>query len=169
MPIHPTGRALRRPKVPTHMGLDIDIPDPPELEEIDPNEYDDAQIGGATDYRREAIEEFLHDGAWERAVEEWAAHTEMEEAEYRIARDLGLLRGFDFFWDSHAERVGYHAPGIPEDWKQRALHPDLDSWGSVSSINASLTELGQIVCDVLKDEYVDWEGDYDAPDDLPDF
>ena len=37
------------------------------------------------------------------------------------------------------------------------------------SINAGLTEFGQIVCDVLESEYIDWEADYEAPDDLPDF
>jgi hypothetical protein len=32
-----------------------------------------------------------------------------------------------------------------------------------------MTELGQVVCDVLKDDYIDWETEYEAPDDLPDF
>jgi len=32
-----------------------------------------------------------------------------------------------------------------------------------------LTELGQEVCDVLLDSYIDWETEYEAPDDLPDF
>ena len=72
-------------------------------------------------------------------------------------------------WDDFADRVGYHAPGIPEDWKVRDIHPDIDSWNAVSSINASLTELGQVVCDVLESEYVDWEAEFEAPDDLPDF
>ena len=93
----------------------------------------------------------------------------MDEEEFAIATDLGMFQGFDFFWDSHADRVGYHAPGIPEDWKEREYHPDIDSWGTVSSINASLTEFGQIVCEVLQEEYVDWETDYEAPEDLPDF
>jgi len=72
-------------------------------------------------------------------------------------------------WDDFADRVGYHAPGLPEDWKERKLHPDLDSWGTVSAINAGLTELGQVVCEVLKEEYIDWEASYEAPDDLPEF
>ena len=54
-------------------------------------------------------------------------------------------------------------------WKEREIPPDLSSWGEVSGINAGLTELGQVVCDVLKAEYVDWESEYEAPDDLPDF
>jgi hypothetical protein len=151
------------------MGLDVETPEPPELEEFDPNEYEDADVVGDTDYKREEIEEHFADGAWERAFDEWAATTGMDEEEFAIATDLGMFQGFDFFWDSHADRVGYHAPGIPEDWKERGYHPDIDSWGTVSSINASLTELGQIVCEVLKEEYVDWETDYEAPEDLPDF
>ena len=115
------------------------------------------------------LEEHFADGAWERAFDEWAATTGMDEEEFAIAADLGMFQGFDFFWDSHADRVGYHAPGIPEDWKEREYHPDIDSWGTVSSINASLTEFGQIVCEVLQEEYVDWETDYEAPEDLPDF
>ena len=151
------------------MGLDVETPPPPELEEFDPNEYDDAEVVGDTDFRRDEIETFLRDGAWDRAFGEWCAHTDLDESEYAIVTDIDLLTGFDFFWDGHADRVGYHAPGIPEDWKTRELHPDLDSWGTVSAINAGLTELGQIVCDVLKEDYVDWETDYEPPEDLPDF
>jgi hypothetical protein len=151
------------------MALNVEVPAPPELEETDPNEYEDADIVGETDYRREEIAEFLGDGAWQRAFEDWARHTDLNEEEFDVVTDLGLLRQFDFFWDSHAERVGYHAPGIPEDWKERNYHDDIDSWATASNINASLTELGQTVCEVLKSEYIDWEGDYEAPDDLPDF
>jgi len=151
------------------MSLDVAVPDPPTLESHDPNEYEDADVVGDTDYRRDEIQTFLADGAWERAFDEWRDDTGMDDDTYRIVEDLGLLREFDFFWDSYAERVGYHAPGIPEDWQERDYHPDLDSWGVASSINASLTELGQVVCDVLKAEYIDWEGDYEEPDDLPEF
>lgn len=151
------------------MGIDVDAPDPPELESHDPNEYEDSQVVGDTDYRREEIEQFFEDGAWNEAFAEWAENANMDRSEFQIVEDLGLIERFDFFWDSHAERVGYHAPGIPEDWKERNIHPELDSWGTVSSINAGLTELGQIVCEVLKDDYVDWETEYEAPDDLPDF
>ena len=151
------------------MSLDVAVPDPPELEGIDPNEYEDAEVVGDTDYKRDELEQFLEEGAWADAFEQWAAETEMSESDFEIMLDLEMIGRFDFFWDSFAERVGYHAPGIPEDWKERNYHPDIESWGTVSSINASLTELGQIVCDVLKDDYIDWETDYEAPDDLPDF
>jgi hypothetical protein len=151
------------------MSLNVDPPDAPELQRTDPNEYEDAEIVGDTDYRRDELQSFLEDGAWERAFTEWADDTTMDDSEFEIVRDLDLLDRFDFFWDSHADRVGYHAPGLPEDWKERDIHPDIDSWGTVSAINAGLTELGQVVCDVLKDEYIDWETDYEPPDDLPEF
>jgi hypothetical protein len=151
------------------MSLDVETPAAPELQEMDPNEYEDAEIVGDTDYRRQELAAFLEDGAWERAFEEWAAATDLDESEFDIVLDLDLLERFDFFWDSHADRVGYHAPGLPEDWKERDLHPNIQSWGTVSGINAGLTELGQLVCEVLKDEYIDWETEYEAPDDLPDF
>jgi hypothetical protein len=151
------------------MALSVDTPSPPELEDIDPNEYEDAEVIGETDYRREELESLLEEGAWEEAFAQWAATTDLDEVSYGIVTDLGLLGRYDFFWDAFAERVGYHAPGIPEDWKERDYHPELDSWGTVSGINAALTELGQTVCDVLKDEYIDWESDYEPPEDLPEF
>ncbi|GAA0513266.1 hypothetical protein SAMN04488066_11254 [Halorubrum aquaticum] len=150
------------------MSLDIETPDPPELSAVDPNEYEDADVAGG-EYRRDELEAFLREGAWEEAFARWTADCDLEESDWRIVEDLDLVSRFDFFWDSFADRVGYHAPGIPEDWKEREYHDDLDSWGSVSAINAGLTELGQIACDVLKDEYIDWESEYEAPDDLPDF
>jgi len=151
------------------MALDIKLPDPPEPTDIDPNEYDDAEIVGDTDYYRDEIRDLLAAGAWADAFEEWAKTTDVTAGDWAIVEDLSMLEAFDFFWDDFADRVGYHAPGIPEDWKERDLHPELDSWETVSSINAGLTELGQIVCDILKEEYIDWEASYEAPDDLPDF
>jgi hypothetical protein len=148
--------------------LDVPTPDPPTLNQVDPNEYEDADVGG-DDYHREDLEQFLHEGAWEDAFAEWADTADLSADEWAIVEELDLVSHFDFFWDSFADRVGYHAPGLPEDWREREIHPDLESWGQVSGINAGLTELGQVVCDVLKDEYVDWESAYEAPDDLPDF
>ncbi|WP_132058457.1 hypothetical protein [Halorussus amylolyticus] len=152
------------------MGLDVSVPDPPELgDETDMQEYDDVEIRGDTDYRRSELETFLREGAWGQAFGEWTEHTDLEADEYAIVRDLGLIQEFDFFWDDFADRVGYHAPGISEDWKVKEYHEDLDSWNTVSGINAAMTELGQIVCDVLETDYIDWEAEYEAPDDLPDF
>ncbi|KAB1194232.1 hypothetical protein GJR96_12625 [Haloferax sp. MBLA0076] len=149
--------------------LDVSAPDPPSLPKVDPNQYEDAQVAVDADFKRTELEAFLNEGAWEDAFEEWTAETPVTEDQWQVVLELDLLSYFDFFWDDFADRVGYHAPGIPEDWKERQLHPKLTSWGQVSSINAGLTELGQQVCDVLKDDYIDWESSYEAPDDLPDF
>lgn len=151
------------------MAVDAEPPEPPSLEAIDPNEYEDAEVIGDTDYKREEIEELLEAGAWTEAFETWQEDTDLDDRGFQIVLDLEMLGQFDFFWDSFADRVGYHAPGLPEDWKERDLHPDLDSWATVSAINAGLTELGQEVCEVLYDEYIEWESEYEAPDDLPDF
>jgi hypothetical protein len=153
------------------MTLDVAVPEPPELQpEVDAEQYDDVNVDvDENEYRREELQEFLEDGAWAEAFEEWAATTGMSEDTFAVATDLGLFGEFDFFWDDFADRVGYHAPGIPEDWREREVHPDLASWGDVSEINAGLTEFGQTVCEVLKSDYIDWGADYEAPDDLPDF
>jgi hypothetical protein len=150
------------------MTLDVAVPPSPELEGVDPNAYEDASVAG-DEYHRNDLQGFIEDGAWAAAFEEWAADASLDAAEYEIARDLSLFEEFDFFWDDHADRVGYHAPGIPEDWKERSYHDDLTDWSTVSAINAGLTEFGQIVCEVLADDYVDWESSYEAPDDLPEF
>ncbi|GGM65948.1 hypothetical protein J2752_000233 [Halarchaeum rubridurum] len=152
------------------MSLDVETPEPPELEtDTDPNAYDDVDVSGANDTHRDDLDAFLREGAWDEAFAEWAAQSDLDESEWAIVLDLDLLSRFDFFWDDFADRVGYHAPGLPEDWKERDLHPDLDSWSTVSAINAELTELGRIVSERLKADYVDWDADYEAPDDLPDF
>ena len=152
------------------MALDVEVPDPPSLAAgVDASDYDDAEVVGTDDYRREELGAYLEDGAWTEAFDQWAAHTDLTAGEFAIARELDLFAEFDFFWDDFADRVGYHAPGIPEDWKERGYHPGLDSWGTVSSINASLTELGQVVSEVLREDYVEWESAFEAPDDLPDF
>ncbi|RLM88104.1 hypothetical protein D3D02_12855 [Halobellus sp. Atlit-38R] len=152
------------------MTLTVETPPVPELEDaVDPNEYEDADVVGDTDYRRADLEGLLRDGAWADAFEQWSAETDVTADEWAIVLDLEMLSHFDFFWDDFADRVGYHAPGLPEDWKERELHPEITSWKTVSSINAGLTELGQTVCEVLKDDYITWESEYEAPDDLPDF
>ncbi|ADD07050.1 uncharacterized protein Nmag_3500 [Natrialba magadii ATCC 43099] len=155
------------------MTLEVDTPAPPTLDFVDPNEYEDATISASgteeIDYRREELQEFLETGAWEEAFDEWRADTDLDEREFSIARDLDLFADFDFFWDDFADRVGYHAPGISEDWQEREYHPELDTWGTVSAINAELTEFGQVVSVILKEEYIDWEAEYEPPEDLPDF
>jgi len=152
------------------MSLDVELPDPPSLStNVDVSEYDDVETIGDGDYRRSELQTFLEDGAWERAFNEWSEHTELGEPEWQIVDDLDLVAEYDFFWDEFADRVGYHAPGVPEDWRERNLHPELDSWNTVSMINAELAELGRTVSDLLKNDYVDWSEEYEAPEDLPDF
>jgi hypothetical protein len=152
------------------MGLDVATPPPPTLDPSDSvADYEDADVRPDGDLRREELDEFLSDGAWAEAFADWAADTDLDPAAHEVARDLELFAEYDFFWDDFAGRVGFHAPGIPEDWRERDLHPDLDSWGAVSGINAALTELGRAVADRLEEAYVDWDADYEAPDDLPDF
>ena len=151
------------------MTLDVETPARPELSTgVAAEEYDDADVQG-DEYRREELAQALDDGAWADAFEEWAADASLDTDQWAIVTDLGLIEEFDFFWDSFAGRVGYHAPGLPEDWRERELHPDIDSWGTVSGINAGLTEFGQVVCEVLADEYIDWEAEEVGADDLPDF
>lgn len=152
------------------MALDVPVPDPPALkQEVDASDYEDAEVVGSDDYRRDELSTYLREGAWEEAWERWAGDTLLSVDEYEVVRDLSLFEEFDFFWDDFAGRVGYHAPGIPEDWRERAYHSGLETWNQVSNINASLTELGQIVCDVLEEEYIEWESEFEAPSDLPDF
>ena len=151
------------------MSLDVAVPDRPTLSPaVETTEYDDVDVQG-DEYRREELAEALADGAWADAFTEWAADTTMTESTWAIVTDPGLVDEFDFFWDSFAGRVGYHAPGLPEDWREREIHPDIDSWETVSSINAGLTEFGQVVCEVLADDYLDWEAEEVDVDDLPEF
>jgi len=104
------------------MPLDVDPPEPPELESMDPEDYDDVEVVGDSDYRREELGDFLEDGAWEEAFDTWRDDTDMDEATFAVVEDLGLFEDFDFFWDGFADRVGYHAPGVPENWKERDIH-----------------------------------------------
>lgn len=151
------------------MTLDVETPPPPTLSDaVDPSAYEDTEVGGQ-EYHREDLERFLKASAWERSFAAWASDTNMDERAFAIARDLGLFEQYDFFWDSFAQRVGYHTPGVPEDWRERELHSDLDSWETVSTINATLAELGNEVATLLGEEYVDWDDEYEAPDDLPEF
>ena len=82
------------------MSLDVDPPEPPELAAVDPNEYEDAEVAGG-EYRRDELEAFLHEGAWEEAFAEWAAGSDMDEDDWQIAVDLDLVSRFDFFWDNN--------------------------------------------------------------------
>lgn len=142
------------------MGLDVDTPEPPTLVEgqaID----DDRRIEEGANVRRADLESMLANGAWVQGFDEWVEHTDLGESEWQVISDLGLIEEYDFFWDGSAGRVGYSSPGIPPNWRQQELHPELDSWSMVSSVNAALSELGDTVAEVLTVDYVDW----DTPED----
>lgn len=148
------------------MGLSVEPPPPPTL-----TRYDDlVEDETAESYRIEELEAHLEDGAWEAAFERWSRETDLDEEDFDIACDMELFAEFEFFWDDFAQRVGYNAPGIPDDWQDRSYHEDLATWKTVSGINAAMTELGQIVCDILKDDYIDWaEETFEADPELPDY
>lgn len=139
------------------MDRDRDIPPPPTLDAAEDDEY-----------HRGEIQIALEDGAWEAAFQDWLATTDIEADAFEIAEDLDLFDDFDFFWDDFAQRVGFFAPGIPDDWEHAGYHDELTSWRQASSINGSLAELGQTVCDVLQEDYLDleeedWGDDLDLP------
>lgn len=136
------------------MVLDVDAPHPPDLTlEVSSS----TAQGSPTMERRADIESMLHDGAWEGGFADWAAHTDLTEVEWSIVLDLDLTEEFDFRWDGPAAQIRYDAPSIPEDWRDRGLHPELQDWATVSAINSGLDDLGQTVADLLEEEYVDWD------------
>lgn len=160
---------MSRQHKPDDMTLDVEAPAPPELDTaVDASQYDDVDVD-TSEYRRDELQTFLREGAWEQAFDAWSDETDLDASAFRIVTDLDMIAQFDFFWDDFAQRVGYHAPGLPEDWRERELHPQLDSWETVSGINAGMAELGRTVSETLKADYVDWDSDPDLPDDLPNF
>lgn len=139
--------------------MDVETPDPPSLGTEHRTAETDTRIEAGADVHREDLATALHEGAWVQGFQEWAEHTDLDGSAWRAVADLGLIEEFDFFWDGSADRVGYSSPGIPENWRQADLHPALDSWSTVSSVNAALSELGRTVAAVLTQEYVDWTTD----------
>ncbi len=78
------------------MTLDVETPQPPELQsQVDAEEYDDVNVE-VSDYRREELGAFLEEGAWERAFDLWADETSMDETTYEVVLELGLIDRFDF-------------------------------------------------------------------------
>ena len=138
------------------MTLDVEAPHPPDLTTM--VDQGDEQ-GSPTVEHRADIEAMLHDDAWRGAFADWSKHTDLTETEWSIVSDLSLVDDYDFRWDTETEQVEYTAPSIPEDWRERDLHPDLDDWATVSAINDGLDQLGRTVADLLEMEYVDWEED----------
>jgi len=149
------------------MQLPAFLPEPPEVEPYESDWDEASDLGTDHDHRREEIETVLEDGAWERALHEWADHTDWDETDFEIARDLGLFEAFDFSWDPDGERIEYRTPEVPDDWQERDLHPALDSWTVVSKIDGGMADLGRVVSEILRAEYVDWESPFPDPDTAP--
>ncbi|WP_416841388.1 hypothetical protein [Haloferax sp. DFSO52] len=135
------------------MSLDVENPSSPDLTNRGtPIEFSpDESIGSEADFRRAELEEFLHDGAWKEAFEEWAVYTDLSDREYEQVLDLGLLDQVDFFWDPSASRVRFAIPPIPHEWPNGT---DISS-----KVSAELTDLGQTVVEMLEDGYIDWASD----------
>jgi hypothetical protein len=88
---------IRSARLPSGTSLDAEPPAPPELAVgHDAGKYDDTDPG-SDDYRREELQEYLHDGAWVEGFGEWAATTDLDEDDWVIVVDLGFVTGFD--WD----------------------------------------------------------------------
>ncbi|MFB6124146.1 MAG: hypothetical protein ABEJ78_11895 [Haloferacaceae archaeon] len=153
------------------MALDVDVPMPPDLTNRGvPAAFEALDVaGGESDFRREAVETALRDGAWREGFDEWAEYTDLSESEFRALAELGLFRAFDFYWDPEDERLRYDAPGLPGDWREQvssavvsALESEADSGSVDSRVNAELDELGHTVLETLDDLYADWSGGEDV-------
>ena len=136
------------------MALDVETPEEPDVTNRGfPAGMDfeaDETPGSEADFRREEVEEVLREGAWEEAFREWAEYTDLNEAEYRAAGELGLLRQLDFYWDPVVETLRFDVPDVPADG---SLGEEL-----ASRVSAELADLGETVIDRLADGYVDWDG-----------
>ena len=143
------------------MGLDVEIPDPPQLSNRGvANEFEAVEaVGGAADLRRQEIEEILHDGVWNEAIEEWAEYTDLTEEEFTILVDLGLFRQYDVFWDSTEEHLGFEAPTLPDDWKELVSIQPTDVNGFPMRAETELSDLGHTIVEMLEDAPIDWVGE----------
>lgn len=145
------------------MTLDVEIPEPPTLHGgQDPGDYDAVDEPEPEDWTgdtapREALAEFLREGAWEDAFAEWSDQTYMTEGEFRLVLELGLIDEFDFYWNESAEDVGYRASSVPGTLPE-SYDESLDS-GDVQGIEEELDGLGRTVSEVLENDYIHRDGD----------
>lgn len=140
------------------MTLDVETPDPPTLHgPQDPNDYDavdEPEDGMDDDSARRALAEFLREGAWEDAFDDWSDRTYLTEEEFQVVLDRGLLDEFDFYWNPAAEDVGYRAPAVPADLSETDDGP-LEK----GDVEEELDDLGRTVSEVLENDYVHRSGD----------
>lgn len=133
------------------MALDVESPNSPDLTNRGtPSELEASEvIGSESDLRREELERFLQDGAWNEAFEEWAEYTDLSQKEYEEILERGLVGQIDFFWDPVETRLRFVIPPVPDEWP--------DGTDISSKVRTELTDLGQTVVEMLEDGYVDWE------------
>ena len=137
------------------MGLDVDIPEPPQLSNRGvPSEFE--AVGGAGDLRRDELEGVLDAGAWNEAFEEWAEYTDLTAEEFAIAQSLGLVEELDVFWDPTDARLRVEVPAVPEDWADRVDEAPPDPAGLAWKLEYELADLGETLLEMLEDGYVDW-------------
>ncbi|WP_411968740.1 hypothetical protein [Haloferax sp. YSSS75] len=135
------------------MALDVDSPNAPDLTNRGiPTEVDLSEtFGTESDYRREELQEFLRDGAWKEAFEEWAKYTDLSDAEYEAVLDRGLFEQIDFYWDPVEERIQSVVPEVSDEWPGEN---DISS-----KVRTELSDLGDAVTEMLEVSYVDWSSD----------
>lgn len=143
------------------MTLDVEIPDPPALDNpLDPGEYDavvEPESRSGDNVPHEALATFLREGAWEDGFNEWRDDTYLTVEEFRLVRDRGLIDEFDFYWNMATEDVGYQAPTVPTDLAPPSGDP-LER-GERQGIEEELDDLGRTVSDVLETEYINRSGE----------
>lgn len=139
------------------MALDVETPSPPDL--TNRGSPDDVELSNVTgtlsDLRRQELEEILRDGAWNEAFQEWAAYTDLTDAEYRTISEYGLIEELDFYWDPTDERLRFELPELPAELSERA---DLET-----AARAELTDFGDIVLEMIEDAYLDWSNGEPEP------
>ncbi|WP_276254258.1 hypothetical protein [Halomontanus rarus] len=144
------------------MTLDVEIPEPPTIRAPqDPGDYDAVDepedwTGDTTP--REALAEFLREGAWADAFDEWREQTYVGEEEFQLVLDLGLIDEFDFYWNPSAADVGYRAPTLPESGTLSASDETLEEIDA-EGIEEELDDLGRTVSEVLENRYIDRSGE----------
>ncbi len=139
------------------MALDVPVPDRPDLSNRGvPSEFEEIrEVGPEADLRREELESVLREGAWQEAFDEWASYTDLSESEFDTAREYGLFRQFDFFWDSRERRLRFDPPRIPDDIDD-STRPGSMTQETRTTINTALEEFGRTVLEVLVSAYLDW-------------
>lgn len=145
------------------MGLDIDVPTPPDLTNRGgPRDQTDVElVGDLAEVRRAELEVALRDGAWQEAFEEWAAYTDLTEAEVAVLSELDVFQAFDFFWDADAERLDFEAPRLAPETPAAERVTAIEG-NDIELVDDELEEFGRVVVEELTDAYPLWteaEGD----------